>query len=740
MIKHVGDKWILYTKDGSKKLGTHDSEAEALAQERAIEASKHRAAQNFADLLDTPELRALKADRDEHPFTYCMQTVVPAMKNTPDDPEAFCGWWKAEYAAEHEESRHLHILASGTPRKEMLNGREHLVIPVTALMEGVIHAINAETPEFVPSAVIQRAAHTWNGRPLVVYHPVKDGRQISANHPTVLQRQAFGQIFESKANGTRLGMEAWVDPVRLRELGEHELLTRIEAGKPIEVSVGAYVKTRMFEGNHNGRSYKAEWTDATGDHLAFLPKGRGACSLEMGCGAHRAAEESPMLYTLEGAEPEVLGGKGSGNFGHEGRPGQVGGSGGGKLGEVKVDVQGIGGRYIARKELTTGDFIITKHGSDEEIARVPQGRVRDQFGQRIDVPQDVYKKVDELATTDTRSPDDPKRIVENINSRLREEWGIDEGSIPRDRLRDDLARAKREKDTRVTVKIPSRSEFDMSVKEAEALLKLDPGRNPYERFRGFEFSKEEIEELRTAIGARNNSSDMKTIQSMHDSAVALGAKCDRANYKLMEQKPNLKAACGCKGEKTMGMTKDKKAELIATLVTDKFSGFKEGDEALLEAASDEQLETFRSAAETRKTETEERTKLQNDLRTASARIKVVEDKLKTAEEKPTADQWMEKAPAEIRALIDREKQREIEERETLVAHLKTAQDVYTEDELKALETPMLQRLAKIAKVEAPANYSGRKVPVSAEKKESYAPPDPYAAGIKALQEQLKIRQ
>lgn len=40
VIKKSGKKWILYTKDGKRKLGTHDTREEALAQERAIMANK----------------------------------------------------------------------------------------------------------------------------------------------------------------------------------------------------------------------------------------------------------------------------------------------------------------------------------------------------------------------------------------------------------------------------------------------------------------------------------------------------------------------------------------------------------------------------------------------------------------------------------------------------------------------------------------------------------------------------
>lgn len=41
MIKQVGKKWVLFTKDGSRRLGTHDSKVDAQAQEAAIEISKH---------------------------------------------------------------------------------------------------------------------------------------------------------------------------------------------------------------------------------------------------------------------------------------------------------------------------------------------------------------------------------------------------------------------------------------------------------------------------------------------------------------------------------------------------------------------------------------------------------------------------------------------------------------------------------------------------------------------------
>lgn len=37
-IRHEGDHWVLYRKDGDRVLGRHDSKAKAEAQERAIQA------------------------------------------------------------------------------------------------------------------------------------------------------------------------------------------------------------------------------------------------------------------------------------------------------------------------------------------------------------------------------------------------------------------------------------------------------------------------------------------------------------------------------------------------------------------------------------------------------------------------------------------------------------------------------------------------------------------------------
>lgn len=189
------------------------------------------------------------------------------------------------------ESRQLRVLGSlGQIRTATYDNRAFLVVPVVALMEGVIHAINAPVPEFVPLKALSAALQGWNGRPCVLGHPARDGRQISANDPTVLEASGIGSIFKSRITKNKLVMEAWIEERKVGRL-DGRLLSRLKSGEPVEVSVGAFVTTDTASGVHNGKPYRAVWREIQPDHLAFLPQGVGACSIEMGCGAHRAAQQ-----------------------------------------------------------------------------------------------------------------------------------------------------------------------------------------------------------------------------------------------------------------------------------------------------------------------------------------------------------------------------------------------------------------------------------------------------------------
>lgn len=182
------------------------------------------------------------------------------------------------------------------------------------------------------------------------------------------------------------------------------------------------------------------------------------------------------------------------------------------------------------------------------------------------------------------------------------------------------------------------------------------------------------------------------------------------------------------------MDKTMRAERIAALVADPYSGFKEGHEAILEACSDEQLEEFRAASDARKVSEHQAKQTETELTKANARLKVSDEKLRAASEKPTEEEWLEKAPPRYKALIDADKAEEDAVRAAIVSKLKDLGN-NTEAELQAMSTDQLRTLADYARVTIP-DFSGRGMPkeryASARKTDSYAPPDPYKEPLERM--------
>ncbi len=215
-----------------------------------------------------------------------------------------------EPARSDREARMFQALAGGQLRREKLEGREHIVVPVVALVEGVIHASNSATPELVLAEEFGRVPPAWDGRPVMMDHPELHGEKTSANQPEVLAKWRIGFIFNTRVEDLKLKLEAWIDPERIKEVGEdaERLLARIESGdERVEVSVGVFVETESRSGEFHGKRFLAVWRDVLPDHLAMLPEGTvGACSIDMGCGAPRAAaaKGDDMLLRFAGSVPK----------------------------------------------------------------------------------------------------------------------------------------------------------------------------------------------------------------------------------------------------------------------------------------------------------------------------------------------------------------------------------------------------------------------------------------------------
>jgi Uncharacterized protein conserved in bacteria (DUF2213) len=556
------------------------------------------------------------------------------------------------------ELRELHLRgATGTVRLATLNDREHLVVPIVALVEGVIHAINAEVPEYVPIETLSAAPQTWNNRPAVLKHPIKNGKQVSANTPHVLEAQGLGSVFNAEVKGRKLHMEAYIDPQKAEKLGAGKMLERLRANEVVEVSVGAYVVTERRAGEHNGKPYKAVWTQIVPDHLAFLPDGIGACNASMGCGT-RAAEA--YLVTAEGLT--TLENRLAKKRGFSAR--------------VKSFIEQL--RAAAAEDETLTEEESTEEETSPEDA--PKEETADQVG---------YKTMQVLLEQLQGSMGLASSAVTELTGNTTE---------------DDVKIAQLEAIQSMCMTMYGSINAIMSV--SSNLLRPDG-----------------VEPARYMQGARNSRADQKVIQDVHDHSVTLGAEC--SDMKAAGEKP-----CGCMED---AMSKDARTAAIKQIAETDGTGFTKDDVKTLEAMSDKQLEGIKTLVDAK----------------AAAEVKAAEDKksaddkaaadLKTAAEKPqTVEDYLKSAPVEIRTLVERQQKQDAARKTALLGQLKTAQSEYTEDELKVMDVDQLERLARVAKVETPADYRGRGVARAAEENDVFLnPPDPYALALKAREQKVQ---
>ena len=176
-------------------------------------------------------------------------------------------------------------------REETLMGRNHLVVPVVALVEMVLQSSTSENPELALAEEFGANPLSWNGRPIVVNHPEIDGEKVSASLPEIVDKEKIGEIYNTTLDGKKLKLEAWIDLERAEGLGGtiYETVQRLQEGEEvIEVSTGLFSNVEEKAGRFSEEDYQGIWRNVVPDHLAILSEATGACSIEDGCGAPRA--------------------------------------------------------------------------------------------------------------------------------------------------------------------------------------------------------------------------------------------------------------------------------------------------------------------------------------------------------------------------------------------------------------------------------------------------------------------
>lgn len=178
--------------------------------------------------------------------------------------------------------------------REIHNGKQYLIAPYIPLVPGVLNG------ELLRPEEVAKFPGAWNGRPIVLRHPQKNGDYVSANDPDFLD-SALGRIHNAQWVDGRLKWENWYDIERIQNLGGEalEILGRIERGEPTEGSTAYWRDVELISGAWRGKSYSAIARNLRPDHYAILPDELGACSWDDGCGGPRVNQrmEEEMLST-----------------------------------------------------------------------------------------------------------------------------------------------------------------------------------------------------------------------------------------------------------------------------------------------------------------------------------------------------------------------------------------------------------------------------------------------------------
>lgn len=165
--------------------------------------------------------------------------------------------------------------------EQLHQGKTHLVIPVTLMVEGVHNG--SAGPLFHSIDELGKYPASWDGIPVIIDHPQVEGVYVSANSPDIVDAKVIGRVYNAYVDGTKLRGEVWIDEEKLRQVSS-STLAELKAGTMLEVSVGVFTDEDHTPGTWNDETYDSVAINHRPDHLALLPGGTGACSVKDGCG------------------------------------------------------------------------------------------------------------------------------------------------------------------------------------------------------------------------------------------------------------------------------------------------------------------------------------------------------------------------------------------------------------------------------------------------------------------------
>lgn len=181
------------------------------------------------------------------------------------------------------------VNAVGKVRRATLAGRSYLVAPLTLIVPGVLKGSQGSLL-YEPEDV-RLSANAWNGVPLVVYHPKREGVYVSARDPA-FRGSWVGYVFNSRYENDKLVAEGWFDEEDTRRV-DPRVLSALEQERAIELSTGLFTTNIPApqgavynSGIAKYEPYHFVAKNYRPDHLAILPDQVGACSIRHGCGVN----------------------------------------------------------------------------------------------------------------------------------------------------------------------------------------------------------------------------------------------------------------------------------------------------------------------------------------------------------------------------------------------------------------------------------------------------------------------
>ncbi len=186
-------------------------------------------------------------------------------------------------------------LLPANSRIETLEDREHIVLPMVILTEGV-HC-GSSGALFYSTEELSKTPEAWNHKPIVVYHPEMNGAGISACAPEVINTRKIGVMMNTKFEDGKLKSEAWIERNRA-DLVDTRIMKAVDAGVMMELSTGVFIDIEETAGTWNTEEYVGIARNFRADHLALLPDQIGACSIADGAGFIRNRQRGGLVRNM----------------------------------------------------------------------------------------------------------------------------------------------------------------------------------------------------------------------------------------------------------------------------------------------------------------------------------------------------------------------------------------------------------------------------------------------------------